>query len=172
MVWTDDLAGVIEQIASILSIQPTSLIWPGILTNLIIPMVFNTAGIYYFLTKGLRLFAYSTWINIILGLIIAFLALPFGWITSIISIGMITAIGIQERYNKVIFLVVMFFLYSLLFLGIQPFFFLASIGLIALMTGFRIHIWTWRIVFWIMSATILYYLSPYIMSIPALLSLT
>ena len=154
----------IDMVASILRIPTAWLEWPYIVTYIVIPLIFNTAGFYFFLNNRLRIFK-SGGVNGLLAFIIAFVASSFGWWGMLIGVGMVALFGIEKWYNRAAFILLVYFIISLFYVGINTQMLFAVIGLLIVLLSFKISlsspIFTWivRIIVIIIGLVALSYLS-------------
>lgn len=133
-----DETEIVETIISILNIPQSWLEWPYILTYIMLPIGFNTAGFYYFLNNKLRIFN-SSGVNFTLAFILAFVAMPFGWTGMLLGIGMIALFGIEMWYNRIAFILIILLIISLFYVGVQTQYIFITIALLLVFLSFRIQ---------------------------------
>jgi len=89
-----EYAYALNKASEILAVRTEWLIWPGILTLFIIPLVLNVFMFYYLLTRIFNIF--PGWTNYMIAGIMAYLALPFNNFTIYIAPLVIGMLGITS----------------------------------------------------------------------------
>ncbi|MBI4894311.1 MAG: hypothetical protein HY833_01090 [Candidatus Aenigmarchaeota archaeon] len=84
----------VTKIAEVLAVRPEWLVWPGLLSLFIVPLVLNVFMFYFLLTRIFNIF--PGWTNYVVAGIIAYLALPFNNITMYIAPLIIGMLGISS----------------------------------------------------------------------------
>lgn len=97
-------------LAKILSIPIGWLEMPSLLTNIVLPLIFNTWAFYSFFNK-LRIFGERGIVNILLASILSLLSIQLGEISLIITIPAIMLFGMESWSSRVILLFVLIFLF-------------------------------------------------------------
>jgi len=104
----------IVKISETLAVRPEWLVWPGLLSLFIMPLVLNVFMFYFLLTRMFNVF--PGWTNYVLAGIMAYLALPFNTITIYLAPLIIAMLGISS--GVVLRLLVMGGLYGLILMVI------------------------------------------------------